>query len=373
LNLAFALNVSNTTGDRASNFHFVQDYQLALVPQILAANPQEKPSVFWHIPWPKSVSHDHVQPLVEIATGLLDATQVGFHIAEYAENFMRFVQDYVPGFAVDSMRHTITAIRSGNQKRKQTKIIVQPLGLDLQFWQEHSKNVGSEVLPLQFKLPRYVLSVDRADYTKGVVERLRAINEFFDLYPDWRERVTFVQVCQRTRQGLDAFDRYWEKCLVLVDEVNSRWGTEAWKPLRWVKEPVAPAVLSQLYRGASAMLINPLRDGLNLTAKEFVACAADDASLLLSDGAGVWQEFKDHVTKVQPLDARAMAAAIETGLSMPMRERQQRVVELRKTLQANSLCAWWQRFGGAPAGQVVELSQPLAQVLPVRDLLSARM
>lgn len=344
-NLALAANVMHEAALSIPQSHyFVQDYQLALLPAILSTTFREKTSIFWHVPWPKSVRKEDLPMLSEVALGVLEANQVGFHITEYADNFMLFVQRYLPDYLVNFKQNTISALRS-RQYRQQTKVIAQPLGLDLQFWKAQLEINEQHSIHLPQIPSNYVLSVDRADYTKGVIERLNAISEFFSLYPDWQTKVSFVQVCQRTRPGLASFDRYWDKCTQLASEINAKWRQENWEPIVWISEPLSSDTLASLYNKAQIMLVNPLRDGLNLTAKEFVACSGRSPGvLILSDGAGVWQELGPHALRAAPDQPRQLAAAILAGLNTPLANRQSLQSDMRKVLLTNSLAAWWQRF-----------------------------
>jgi trehalose 6-phosphate synthase len=219
-----------------------------------------------------------------------------------------------------------------------------------------------------------VLSVDRVDYTKGILERLECINEFFNVYPSWRGEITFVQLCQRSRPGLNAFDAYWNECLAKTGEINSRWGEESWKPILWVPESVSQAVLSGLYQKAAALLVTPLRDGLNLTAKEFVACSNNSSGpLLLSKNAGVWQEFGEYALPLTPSQPVEMASSIARALSSDRDEHKDRLRHMRESLEENTLSVWWQKFGGKMMMPSAEHPAVIPACLPAkRRLLSGR-
>ena len=310
---------------------FINDYQLALLPRYLNREGGRS-FVFWHIPWPKQVREEHVDAICEIALGLLKAERVGFHTNEYARNFMQFVRLHLRDFRVEPgnlthLHHEVIASRPETDLRISfagpyvtrpllhptrkplvagTQVVAQPLGIDYSCWESMAASTKTEELPDVLKSiadQRLILSVDRVDYTKSVFERLEIIDRFFERRPNWRSEVSFVQVCQRSRKGLPAFDQYWDDCHKLATHVNDKWKTEDWQPITWIEQPVSADVLAQFYRHADGMLVNPVRDvGLNLTAKEFAACQNGDAGvLMLSPGTGAWCELGKYALPANPL------------------------------------------------------------------------
>jgi len=345
------------------SFFFIQDYQLALTPQFLRRGGIGRSSVFWHIPWPKAVFKEHVTPIIQIAKGLLAAEAVGFHVQEYGENFLRFVEEHLPEYIVDKKS---MSVRYAGQSQsgfiptrdyaakeranltwhsRTTQLVIAPLGLDHQHWSFMANSARAAFwLPLLQRKP-YVLSVDRADYTKGVSGRLRAIDIFFEKYPQWRGEVTFTQICARTRNGINSFDNYWNECRALEKRLVDNWQTTQWSPLLWFESNFSAEQLSLLYRNAAVMLVNPVRDGLNLASKEYVACQGHKPGVLaLSRGAGAWHELGNDSLEVNPHDPKQMADAIEQALSMSAGEKVARMNSLVATLKTNALEDWWSRF-----------------------------
>jgi trehalose 6-phosphate synthase len=320
---------------------FVNDYQFALIPSLLQG--RERSYVFWHIPWPKHVREEHVEALTELALGLLGASVVGFHTREYLDNFIQFVLFNLNHFEVDSEDDTIVFRPGKLSLTWTTRLVVAPLGLDASCWRElvRRKDIESR---FGKQIP-FVLSVDRCDYTKGVVERLDAIDQFFEHHPQWLQKVYFLQIGTRSRQGLPEFDRYWQYCHERAEAIKERWATDDWQPLVWIETPKCAAELASLYARAEVMLVNPLRDGLNLTAKEFVACRQSRPGILaLSRDAGVWQELKDGCVTVEPTDSSSFANTIVRCLEMSETEKYRRSHVLRQCLERNTLGSWWRNF-----------------------------
>lgn len=356
--------------------YFVQDYQLALLPRLLAAQGGRSSS-FWHIPWPKHIRAEFIEPIVEIARGLLAAESVGFHTNEYAQNFMAFVQNYLAEYSVRTSDlvvykthavmqepdrelvlagdHAPYVLRPLSQPLQAlsnvTKLVVQPLGIDIDKWTEMSRagSIAYDKVGLAHG-ERFVLSVDRADYTKAVIERLEIIDKVMARNEDLRGNVAFVQICGRSRAGVAAFDKYWDDCRALGKAVNDRWQAGDWKPIRWVEDSLSSAELAALYPSAEAMLVNPVRDGLNLTAKEFVACRhTTPGVLLLSPGAGAWHELGQHALAADPREQDATVESIVHALHMPAEEKLARTMVMRHKLEKNPLSIWWKQFVQASA------------------------
>lgn len=326
---------------------FVHDYQFALVPATLTGLTM---ALFWHIPWPRNVDEIFSPPLCDIARGMLQSTVIGFHTQEYARNFLSFVKQRIPEYIVDEENMTLTARRRSGLRvigvRERTvRIVVCPIGIDTQYWDKLANGPGmlSGNERLQGLLAKpFVLSVDRADYTKGVLERLHAIERFFQKCPERLGRLTFIQVSAPTRTGLEAFDSYWTQCRYLEKTINDRYAANGWQPITWVEKPFRAPDLSRLYRAAEAMVVSPLRDGLNLTAKEFVACQAGGAApLLLSEGAGAWQELGSFAIPFDPHDAEAGSAAIQSALTMSGGEIAARCAKMKEIVRDGSLLRWW--------------------------------
>ncbi|MBY0551821.1 MAG: trehalose-6-phosphate synthase [Candidatus Obscuribacterales bacterium] len=344
---------------------FVQDYQLALMPDLLYKSSVQS-LVFWHIPWPKTVDPQHVPPLMQIARSMVAAEIIGFHTAEYAENFLTFVHRHLHGLHVDFESSSVIRGRAVEAMSmpwsapdtdfagRKTNVVVAPLGIENSFWKNAAaipqiRLRGSEFSWLHSGVP-YVLSVDRADYTKGVLERFRAIDRFLERNPAWRARVNFVQLCGRTRGGIDVFDSYWNQCKVEAAKLESKWRTDHWSPLTWLEHPCTGAELSVLYRDAAAMLVNPVRDGLNLTAKEFVASQIRKPGvLILSQGAGAWHELNEEALTIDPHDADNVASALETALTMNQTERARRITRMNMRLSDNTLSDWWHQIAAQVA------------------------
>lgn len=364
--------------EEGSAHFFLQDYQLALLPSVICINPKVSCQIFWHIPWPRKVSPEHLAHMIEIARSLLYCSTVGFHTQEYALNFMRFVEENISGFQIDFGSMTLTGTRealvilpahlrgSGSSELVRTRVLVAPLGIDVDHWRylaESGAELSSHPQLCVLDGKSYVLSVDRVDYTKGVTERLRAIDLLFQTHPELRGEVTFVQLSGKTRPGLSMFDAYWDQCRSEAARVRHIWGTENWQPLLWLDSPVSQEMLAALYRNARVMCVNSIREGLNLSAKEYAICQDPNKPgvLALSRGAGGYWELGEYAVPVSPNDTQQFMLALESSLVMSQAERTLRMELMQKKVKENPIDYWWQQFRDAevasfsPAADSVEI------------------
>lgn len=297
----------------------VNDYQFAMIPDMVSAAT----NIFWHIPWPDSVEPVW-QPFVrELAMSLLKAQTIGFQCEKYAANFLS---------------HVDPAVR----KHVAHKVTVAPVGIDAEMWQCRAteaalRDVG-ELLPETGG--DYILSVDRADCAKGVLERLDAIELFFERNPDAVGNVAFVQVCER-----GPVDEYWTLCRRRESRINERWAKDGWKPIVWIEQALSHDDLALLYVNANALLVTSLKDGLNLTTKEFAMCqTANHGVTVLSMHAGVWHELRHFAITIDPYKIDSIVSGIESVLRMPDAERKLRSTGSSGAAKANTLINWFRKF-----------------------------
>jgi len=382
---------------RKSKRYFVNDYQLALLPGYLTMEGG-RVSVFWHIPWPKNIPSEHESTMREIVRGLLNCRTIGFHTQEYANNFMATVRELLPELRMDkdNMRVDIgqqnyqqnieqvfglssfiaRPLKFSNPKPATTgtQIVVAPLGIDHEQWSTMASADADErvsALLSSIQGQQLILSVDRADYTKAVLDRMKIVDRFLSEHPSWQNRIAFVQICGRSRSGLRAFDKYWEQCHQIASAVNEKWRTAEWQPITWIEDPIPARSLSVLYKHADTMLVNPVRDGLNLTAKEFVACQQDNPGVLcLSPGAGAWHELGNHALPADPLAQHATVDSIARSLAMPPVEKKWRNQQLKRSLHTNPLQNWWRAIHistqGAQSAQATDMALATAGIDEVR-------
>lgn len=322
----------------------VQDYHLALVPQLLkAARPDIRVGIFWHIPWPNPEAFRICPWRAEILQGILGADLVGFHLQQYCNNFLDTVDRMVEArldwdhFAVELKGHTS---------------LVRPFPISVESWSERgvpsgdalSKQIGAFSEQIKHDAGQIIVGVERIDYTKGLPERFRAVARFFEKYPQHRERFTFVQLGAPSRTHLRRYRDLLTELESLADEINWRLQTNKWKPIRFlVAHHDASTVHAFLYM-ASACIVSSLHDGMNLVAKEYVAAKDGcDGVLILSEFAGAARELSDALV-INPYDTEQFADAIRYAVEMDDAERRTRMQRMRRQVEEHNVYRWAANF-----------------------------
>jgi trehalose 6-phosphate synthase len=216
---------------------------------------------------------------------------------------------------------------------------------------------------------KLILGVDRLDYSKGIPHRIQAYGQLLDTCPDWRGNVTYLQLTPKSRSGVPEYEDINRTVSSLVGQINGRYGNPAWTPIRYVNQAYSRAALAALYRLACIGLVTPLRDGMNLVAKEYVAAqdVNDPGVLVLSQFAGAAEEL-DGAILVNPHETEAVGQAIDAALRMPLGERQARHQEMLRHLLANDIDRWAEDFLAALA----ESRQPVGLLSNLRQLFAVR-
>ncbi|EYF06907.1 bifunctional alpha,alpha-trehalose-phosphate synthase (UDP-forming)/trehalose-phosphatase [Chondromyces apiculatus] len=319
---------------------WVQDYQLMLVPGMLRERlPSATIGFFLHIPFPSSETFRVLPRRQEILTGLLGADLIGFHTFAYLDLFTRSLMRLLGVEAeVDRVRYAGRNLRLG----------VFPMGIDAARFSSVSSSpeiiAASAAIRERIAPLRILLGVDRMDYTKGIPRRFLAFERLLEKEPELRGKVEFVQVAVPSRTSVDAYVALKQQVDELVGRINGQYGTITWTPIRYLYRSIPEAQLITLYRAADVMLVTPVRDGLNLVAKEFIASRVDDDGVLvLSELAGAASELGESL-RVNPYDIDATAEAMATALALSPEDRKARMSALRRRVHAHDVHQWVAHF-----------------------------
>ena len=323
-------------GDRV----WIHDYQLALVPKLLRElRPDAVIGYFLHVPFPSSEVFRILPWRAEILEGILGADVVGFHTASYRHNFA-LSASYVLGveLGVDQLTHDDRRVRLG----------VYPISIDTASIEKTAASEATERHLAQLRQGaagrKIVLGVDRLDYTKGIPRRLLAFERLLERNPGLRSKVMLVQLAVPSREKVSAYADLRRTVNELVGRINSHHGTPTSSPIQMLYRSVSSDELMALYRAADVMLVTPLRDGMNLVAKEYVAARSDDrGALVLSEFAGAATELREALI-VNPYDLSGMAQAITQALAMPESEQQHRMRAMREHVRTYDVTFWTRRF-----------------------------
>ncbi|MEO5919423.1 MAG: bifunctional alpha,alpha-trehalose-phosphate synthase (UDP-forming)/trehalose-phosphatase [Candidatus Limnocylindrales bacterium] len=320
---------------------WVHDYQLMLVPRLLRdARPEIKVGFFLHVPFPSPEVFRILPHRAEILDGLLGSDLIGFQTHEHLGAFRRTLLQVL---GTDSRMDRVEV------DGRIVSLEAHPIGIVTDEWERlvtDDRAVARRVADLHARHAgrQLVLAVDRLDYTKGIPERLRAFRHFLKTRPEWRGRVTLLQLAVPSREKIPRYVELRREVSELVGEINGELGTATWNPVIYLRRSVSQSELAALYAAADVGWVASLRDGMNLVAKEYVACQQDRAGvLLLSEFAGAAGEMGEAI-RVNPYDVPGSAAALERALKMPEAERRERQGALLERVRSSNALTWAERF-----------------------------
>jgi trehalose-6-phosphate synthase len=330
----------------------VQDYHLALLPGLIRRwHCDARIALFWHIPWPNAEAFSICPWQGEILRGMLGADLIGFHTARYCHNFLA-----TAGRAVEArIARDRLVITHG---RRMTRVRPLPIGVPLGGEEPPAPRRPDFLAELRSSSEFLGLGVDRIDYTKGLPERLRALRRFFELCPEYRRRLVFLQIAVPTRDGIARYRQLRAEVRETVRRINAELEDAAWRPIVYLEGHRDRSELVACYQAADFCLVSSLHDGMNLVAKEFVASRKDDDGvLILSRFAGAAQELADALL-IDPYDPEDTAGAVREALKMTAEERRQRMRRMRAHVRRHNAHRWAARLlaaltrsGGRPAAQ----------------------
>jgi trehalose 6-phosphate synthase/phosphatase len=320
---------------------WVHDYQLMLLPGMLREKlPEATIGFFLHIPFP-SYEIFRLLPVAwkqSLLKGMLGADLIGFHTQDYVQHF------------IQSAKMILQVENQFNTIQYDTRVIradLFPIGIDYQkfrdaIFNDIATNISTS-LEEKFYNQKIIFSVDRLDYTKGLNHRLRGYEEFLENHPEWRERVVFILNIIPSRDYIPSYVGMRKEIEEKVSSINGRYSSLHWQPLIYRYNHLNFEELCALYQSADVALITPLRDGMNLVAKEYVASCLDKGVLILSELAGAASELSEAIL-VNPTDVTEVAEAIHDALKMPLIEQRNRLSYMQRRIAAYDINKWINDF-----------------------------
>ena len=341
VNERFAAEIAATL--QPGDVVWIHDYQLALVPAELrkAIGSGKHVGYFHHIPFPAPEVFRVLPWSREILVGLLGADLVGFHTPSYVANFLASCTELL-GAPVDAER---SRVRWGG---RWVRVGAFPIGVDVERFVKLAASpesvAAAEKLKRDFRTEKLIVGADRLDYTKGLKERVLAIESFFERYPSWRGRVSYIQVAVPSRTRVEEYRQMKRELDETVGRVNGRFTEPGWTPVRYIARSLEHAKLVPLYLAADICLVTPLRDGMNLVAMEYVASRPDGGgALILSDQAGAVERLRE-AWPVNPRHITGVADTIAEVLRTPEEERAARMLSLQRAVREGDVHRWTASF-----------------------------
>jgi trehalose 6-phosphate synthase len=318
----------------------VQDYHFALAPKMIRKRlPKATIITFWHIPWPNAETFGICPWKEDIIEGLLGSSIVGFHTQFHCNNFFETVDRFIES-RIDREHSTVTLGGHETMVRPYPiSIAWPPKALEGQADIETCRTRVRGRLGLR-KDAKLAVGIERFDYTKGILDRMRSIDLLLSQHAKWKGRFTFVQVAAPSRSKLPAYSTLQDEAVALAAEINARHGGENYQPIRLLIRHHEPEEVFELFRASDLCIVSSLHDGMNLVAKEFVASRDDDRGvLILSNFAGASREMSEALI-VNPYDGQEMADALDKGLRMPLQEQRERMRLMRQQVRQQNVYRW---------------------------------
>lgn len=319
-------------------FVFIQDYHFTLLPQMIKQKrPDATIALFWHIPWPNPEVFSICPYQEEILEGMLCCDLIGFHVQNNCNNFLDTANRLMES-RVDTEKFSV--VKSG----RETLVRAFPISIDGSVFGKPTESVlkQKEKIREELKLDGKIvaLSVERIDYTKGIVERLLAIDRFLEKYPEFKTRFVFIQIAAPSRTHIKRYHDLTGEIDELIERKNWKYAEGDWSPIIYLKRQFTPEEISPYYQLADLCIVSPLHDGMNLVAKEFISAKNDlSGILLLSRFAGAARELTDAV-QINPYATEEFAESIKDAIEMPVEEKRRRMERMREIVGKNNIFFW---------------------------------
>ncbi len=326
--------------DTNSNI-WVHDYQLMLMPSMLRKSLKtNKIGFFMHTPFPSYEIFRLLPERESVLSGLLGANLIGFHTYDYVRHFLSSV------LRILGLENSLGRIHLEDGTTVQTDAF--PIGVDYKKFEQAGNNrlAKSTVKKLTKKSAgkKVILSVDRADYSKGIPERLDAYELFLKQNPEYHEKLNYIILAVPSREDIDEYQKLVTEIEQKISHINGRYGSLQWQPISYINQSVSFKELTSLYRVADIMLVTPLRDGMNLVAKEYIASTGKKSGvLILSELAGAATELLEAI-QINPNDNKMVADSIKTALEMSPKEQKMRLSKMQNRVKRYSIETWASDF-----------------------------
>lgn len=320
-------------------FVFIQDYHFTLLGRMIKEKrPDATIALFWHIPWPTPESFSICPYQKDILDGMLGCDLIGFHVQSHCNNFLDTANRFLES-RVDTEKFSVVRLN------KETFIKAFPISVDGCMNKEiEAPDLNKQIAKIkkEFELNDKIIGVgvDRIDYTKGIVERMLAIDRFYEKYPQYKKKVVFIQIAAPSRTHIKRYHDLMVEIDELVEKINWKHIDGNWKPIIYLKKHFSADEILPFYKMADFCLVSSLHDGMNLVAKEYVAAKKDlSGVLILSQFTGASRELTDAI-QFNPYAIEEFAEAIKTSIEMPADEKRKRMENMRKIISENNIYRW---------------------------------
>ncbi len=349
VNKKFAQAVAQELDGIPNPYVLIQDYHFALLPSLIKElKPDAKIAIFWHIPWPNPESFGICPWRKELLKGMLGADIIGFHTQFHCNNFIESVDRFLES-RIDYEHFTIN--------REEHTTFIKPFPISINF--ESANEIVSKVEESKGMLLKNYgiqaeflgVGVDRLDYTKGILERFRAIESLMELDKSYIGKFTFVELGAPSRTMIPKYKEFIDEIVKEVERINTKFKTKNWQPILLLMKHHSHKDIMPFYKAADVCMVTSLHDGMNLVAKEFISARQDNQGvLILSQFTGAARELQDALI-VNPYDVGQTSNAIKCALEMPKEDQEKRMKQMREVVKSNNIYRW----AGEIVGQLTQV------------------
>jgi alpha,alpha-trehalose-phosphate synthase [UDP-forming] len=349
---------------RKNDFVWVHDYHLMLLAQILRCRGAAyRLAYFHHIPFPPPAVFENLPWRTELLRALTCFDTIGFQTVRDRRNFVACIRYFLPETRLMHVDGRLVIRRADHY----ATVGNYPISVDFQSFATEATTPGAiaamHAVRQGMAKSSMILGIDRLDYTKGIPERLTAFQSLLESHPELRGHVTMVQIVVPSREDIPDYNQLKLRIEMLVSKINGEYGNAGWVPVHYLHRCVSRAELAGLFRAAQIALVTPLRDGMNLVAKEFCATRVDNRGVLvLSEFAGAADELACGALLVNPYDTQSVAAAIFRALAMSDSEQRDRMESLRSQIREHDIYRWARSF---------QAENALGYATPLQDAIDA--
>ena len=346
-NASFAAKVSSKA--RPGDLIWVHDYHLMLLGSLLQKHLDRRNILYFHhIPFPPPDIFEKLPWRKKILEALLGFGLVGFQSSRDRHNFAICVRRLLHDAVLKKAGNTLSVVRQSSE----TIIGTFPIGIDFEAFNnlanDPSVATRAQAIRSEIRTPHLILGVDRLDYTKGILERVKGFSTLLQRCPGLRGRATLVQIAVPSRESMPHYADLKNKLVEEIASVNTRFSKEGWTPIHYLNRHVSRPDLVAYYRAADVALVTPVRDGMNLVCKEFCASRVDEKGVLvLSEFAGAAEQLKTGAVLVNPYDAEGVATALCNALEMDHRTVSRRMRRMRNVVRRDNVFDWCDRIFSA--------------------------
>ncbi|MDI6606465.1 MAG: trehalose-6-phosphate synthase [Candidatus Omnitrophota bacterium] len=320
-------------------FIFIQDYHFTLLGRMIKEKrPDATIALFWHIPWPNPEIFSICPYQEEILEGMLACDLIGFHVQYHCNNFLDTANRLLES-RVDAEKFSV--VRYG----KETFVRAFPISVETPINSKVSAEEEREMerIRKEYNLQREMMvavGVDRIDYTKGLIEKVLAIDRFFEKYPEYKKKIVFIQLAAPSRTHIKRYHDLISEIDELVEKKNWKYAEGNWKPIIYLKRHFSQEEIRPYYLLADYCVVSPIHDGMNLVSKEYVAAKSDlSGCLILSRFAGSARELTDAI-QMNPYSIEEFADCLKSAIEMPVEEKKRRMAHLRSIINENNVYRW---------------------------------